>query len=153
MKQTFHSSSSFSHTASFFFFSAFAWMLYEGGGDLSTILQWSRCWGWRFGPTKSPFSLATPCCTLCTSQAANLLGNDLCSPLGWIAKSSGAFTVAPTVLAFPTSQIANSNGAFLPPRHVSAMHEVAIRNGASHAGDVQKQHPLGNTFQTALNWE
>ena len=33
------------------------------------------------------------------------------------------------------------------------MHEVASSTGASHAGYVQKEHPLGNTSKTALVWE
>ena len=110
---------------------------------------------WRFLPSpKSPKWLAPPSAKDCSRLLQSCLCCRKADPtLGWIAKSSGAFTVAPTVLAFPTSQIASSNDVFLPPRHVSIMHEVAIRNGASHAGDVQKQHPLRNTFQTALKWE
>jgi len=38
-------------------------------------------------------------------------------------------------------------------RHVSAMQEVAGRTSTSHAGYVQKQHPVGNTLERTLIWK
>jgi len=85
-----------------------------------------RQWEWRF-PAPSCLALLLLLDGTRQGQSANTTG-----VLQYMVKS-------PIRLAHPSSS-----------QHLSAMHEVASSTGASHAGYVQKQHPMENISKTAL---
>ena len=90
-----------------------------------------RQWEWRFPAPKLPSPAPSAAAWRDkTGQSANTTG-----VLQFMVKSP--------------IRLARSSSSW----HLSAMHEVASSTGVSHAGYVQKQHPLENTSKTALVWE
>jgi len=93
----------------------------------------TRHWEWRF-----PAHLGCLACTFAAAAAAADWRTDQSKrQYHWRHPVK-----SPTVLALSSSRW-----------QVSTMHELANCNGASHAGYVPKEHPLGNSSRTALVWE
>jgi len=94
--------------------------------------QANRWYQWRFQTHKSNWRFPAAVSLHCNTASLGL-----------------AFTNSPTLLAFSyKSGSAAGNGVSIAMCQTPA--EGAINNGISHAGYVQKEHPLGNRSRTAL---